>query len=115
MDRGKKTEIDLKREIGFIINNKVKDPRIGFITITGARLTSDYKWLDVFISILGDKKKREESLAGLKNCRGFIKKNLQEKFKLKGIPDIKFVYDQSIDPGLKITKILGNLNKENQE
>ncbi len=112
MDRGKKTEIDLKRDISFIINNKVKDPRIGFITVTGARLTSDYKWLDVYVSILGDKEKMKESLAGLKNCRGFIKKNLQEKFKLKSIPDIKFVHDQSIDYGLKIAKILDNLNKE---
>lgn len=115
MDRGKKTEIDLKREISFIINNKVKDPRIGFITITGAKLSPDHKWLDVFVSILGEEEKIKESLAGLSNCCGFIKKNLLEKFRLKSIPNIKFIYDQSIDHGLKITEILKKLNKASKE
>ena len=115
MDRGKKTEIDLMREISFIINNKVKDPRIGFITITGAKLSSDHKWLDVFVSILGEEEKIKNSLVGLKNCCGFIKKNLVKKFRLKSIPNIKFIYDQSIDQGLKISEILENLNKASQK
>ncbi len=115
MDRGKKTEIDLMREISFIINNKVKDPRIGFITITGAKLSSDHKWLDVFVTILGEEEKIKNSLAGLNNCCGFIKKNLVKKFRLKSIPNIKFIYDQSIDQGLKISEILENLNKASQK
>ena len=115
MDRGKKTEIDLRREISFIINNKVKDPRIGFITITGAKLSSDHKWLDLFVSILGEEEKINNSLAGLSNCCGFIKKNLLEKFRLKSVPNIKFIHDRSIEQGLKITEILEKLNKASQE
>jgi len=115
VDRGKKTEIDLKREISFIINNKAKDPRIGFITVTGAKLSSDHKWLDVFVSILGDQEKITSSLEGLSNCCGFIKKNQVKKFRLKSIPNIKFIYDRSIDHGLKITELLKKLNKASQE
>ena len=111
MDRMKKMEVDLEREISFIINTKVKDPRIGFVTITDVELSSDYHWMNVFISIMGDDEKIRDSLQGLNKCRGFIKKNLKKRIKLRIIPDINFVYDRSIDRGLRITKIIETLNK----
>lgn len=111
MDRLKKFEIDLKREISFIINSKIKDPRLGFITLTGVRLSSDFHYLDVFISIMGEKKKIEDSLAVLKKSDGFIKNNLKERVRLRTMPDIKFIYDKSIDQGMKISEILEDLKK----
>ncbi len=112
VDRTRKAEIDLRREISFIINTKAKDPRIGFITITGTKLSADFKWLDVFVSIMGDEDEINRSLEGLKNCCGFIKKNLQGRLKLKNIPNIRFLYDKSIDNGIKISKILETLDKD---
>lgn len=112
MDRTRKAEIDLKREISFIINTKAKDPRIGFITIIDTKLSSDFKWLDVFVSIMGEEDEINRSLEGLRNCCGFIKKNLQQRLKLKSIPDIRFLYDKSIDKGIKISKILETLDKD---
>ena len=112
LDRVKKTEIDLRREISFIINNKVKDPWIGFITITGTKLSPDFKWLDIYVSIMGSEDKIEKSLSGLENSRGFIKKNLQEKIKSKNMPNLRFIYDRSIENGLRISKILESLNLE---
>jgi ribosome-binding factor A len=110
MDRLRKLEIDLKREISFIINSKIKDPRIGFITLTDVRLSSDFHYLDVFISIMGSSQTVEDSLAALKKCDGFIKKNLKERLKLRTMPAIKFIYDKSIDQGMKISEILEDLN-----
>ena len=110
MDRLRKLEIDLKREISFIINSKIKDPRIGFITLTDVRLSSDFHYLDVFISIMGNSQMVEDSLAVLKKCDGFIKKNLKERLKLRTMPAIKFIYDKSIDQGMKISEILEDLN-----
>lgn len=111
VDRIRKAEIDLKREISFIINTRVKDPRIGFITITDTKLSVDFKWLDVFVSIMGEKEEVKRSLEGLRNCRGFIKKNLQQRLRLKNMPSIRFLFDSSIGHGIKISKILENLDK----
>jgi ribosome-binding factor A len=112
VDRTRKTEIDLKREISFIINTKAKDPRIGFITVTDTKLSADFKWLDVFVSIMGEEYEINRSLEGLKNCCGFIKKNLLRRLKLKSIPNIRFLYDKSIDTGMRISEILETLDKD---
>jgi ribosome-binding factor A len=111
MNRAKKLEIDLQREISFIINSKLKDPRIGFVTVTDVKLSPDHHHLDIFVSIMGEERVKNDSMKGLNQCEGFIKKNLKERFRLRTIPDIKFIYDESIEYGLKITSILENLKK----
>jgi len=112
VDRTRKAEIDLKREISFLINTKVKDPRIGFVTVTDTKLSVDHKWLDVFVSVMGEEYEIKRSLEGLKNCGGFIKKNLQQRLKLRNMPVIKFLYDKSIDNGMRISEILDSLEKD---
>ena len=112
MDRIRKAEVDLKREISFLIGTKVKDPRIGFVTVTDSKLSVDFKWLDVFVSIMGEKNEINRSLEGLKNCSGFIKKNLQQRLKLRNVPNIRFLYDKSIDNGMRISEILQSLDKD---
>jgi ribosome-binding factor A len=107
----KKIEVDLKREISFIINSKINDPRLGFVTITGVRLSTDYNYLDVFVSIMGSDKIIKDTLIGLNKSSGFIKKNLRERVKLRNMPRVKFIIDDSIDTGMKITKILEDLKK----
>ncbi len=111
MDKIKKIEVDIKREISFIINSKINDPRLGFVTITGVRLSTDYNYLDVFVSIMGSGEVVKDTLVGLNQSSGFIKKNLGERVKLKNMPRIKFIIDDSIDTGMKITKILEDLKK----
>jgi len=115
VDRKRKAEIDLQREISFIINTKAKDPRIGFVTVTGAKLSVDYKWIDVFVSIMGSESDREQSLKGLEKSKGFIKKNLLKRMKLRNVPDIRFIFDESINKGIKISEILEELNKKGQD
>jgi len=115
VDRIRKAEIDLKREVSFIINAKAKDPRIGFVTVTGAKLSVDYKWLNVFVSIMGNEDDIKRSLEGLERSRGFIKKNLQERMKLRNMPNIRFLHDKSINNGIRISKILEKIKKNKQE
>jgi ribosome-binding factor A len=111
MNKARKLEIDLQREISFIINSKLKDPRIGFVTVTDVKLSPDYHYLDIFVSIMGEERVKNDSMKGLNQCEGFIKKNLKERFRLRTIPDIKFIYDTSIEQGMKITTILENIKK----
>ena len=115
MDKLRKIESDLKREISFIINSKIKDPRVGFVTITDVKLSPDYHYLDVFVSVMGEAKKIEDSIAGLKNCDGFIKKNLKQRFRIKYMPDLRFIYDNSVKTGVRISKILDDLKVTDEE
>ena len=108
----KKIENDLKREIGYIINNKIKDPRVRFVTLTDTRLSPDFKHLNVFFSIMGEKREREEGIAGLNKSKGYIAKTLSERVELRTLPKISFIYDSSIDNGLRITGIIDKLSKE---
>jgi len=112
MDRLRKIEVDLKREISFIINSKIKDPRVGFVTITGVKLSPDYHYLDVFVSVMGEDRNIDDSIAGLKNCDGFIKKNLKQRFRIKYIPDLRFIYDRSVRTGIRISELLDNLKSD---
>ncbi len=112
MHRIKKIEVDLKREISFIINNKIKDPRVSFVTLTDVRLSPDYKHLNVFFSIMGQEREIEEGIAGLNNSKGYITKNLIGRVELRTVPKISFIYDRSIDNGLRISKIIDGLSKE---
>jgi ribosome-binding factor A len=112
VDRIKKLAIDIKREISFIINTKIKDPGIGFITVTDTRLSVDGKYLDIYFSTMGNEAQAAASLEALKRCSGFIKKNLCERMRLRNVPELKFIYDDSIRRGMKITEILDNISKD---
>ncbi|MHB8276248.1 MAG: 30S ribosome-binding factor RbfA [Candidatus Humimicrobiaceae bacterium] len=115
MDRIKKIEIDLQREISFIINSKVKDPRVGFLTLTYIKLSADYHYMDIYFTVMNKDENLKTCLEGLNKCKGFIKKNLIERIKLRTIPEIKFIYDQSIDKGIRINEILKNIKvKDNK-
>lgn len=115
MDRIKKIEIDLQREISFIINTKVKDPRVGFITITYIKLSADYHYMDVYFTVMDKDQNLKTCLEGLNKSKGFIKKNLLDRIKLKIVPDIKFVYDELIEKGLRINEILEKIKlKDNK-
>jgi len=90
LDKIKKLAIDIQREISFIINTKIKDPRIGFITVTDARLSQDGKCLDIYVSIMDKDDQLEKRLDALKKCSGFIKKNLTHRMRLRNVPELKF-------------------------
>lgn len=115
MDKIKKLATDIKREISFIINTRIKDPRIGFVTITDVRLSVDGKYLDIYFSTMGKSRHIEKSMDALKRSSGFIKRNLSSSMRLRNVPELKFIYDDSIDRGMRITEILGNIKKDDQE
>jgi ribosome-binding factor A len=112
MYRIKKIEVDLKREISFIINNKIKDPRVRFVTLTDVKLSPDYKHLNVFFSIMGTKKDIEDGIEALNKAKGYITKSLIGRFELRAVPKITFIYDHSIEDGLRISSIIEDLKKK---
>lgn len=75
-ERIKRLQEEIKKEASFIIQRKVKDPRLGFVSITDVELSRDYSYCKIFISVLGDENEREQTMEGLHKATGFIRSEL---------------------------------------
>ena len=103
----------LKEEISQMLLREVKDPHIGFITITDVEVSKDLQVAKVYYTILGDEKQLRESAQALNRVSRFIKRQLGKRLRMRYIPDIIFRYDHSLEYGDKIDHILSHL--ENPE
>ena len=88
---------------------ELKDPRIGFVTVTGVETASDLRHATVFVSVLGSDRKREQSLAGLEAAHGVLQKKLAAELKLKRTPQLTFQYDPSVERGVRMSKLIDEL------
>lgn len=105
----------MKKELGDIILQKVKDPRIGFVTVTDVEVTGDLQNATIFISVLGSDKEKEDTLLGLNKARGFIRTEVGSRIRLRKTPEIEFQFDDSIAYGNHIQTLLTQVNKELKE
>ena len=104
----------IKEEISQILLCELKDPRIGFITVTHIELTNDLRIAQVFYSILGDAKVVENSERALEAAKGYIRKLLGNRMKLRLVPKLYFRKDDSIEQSFRITEILNRLKGEKE-
>jgi|ERR1700733_7012317 ribosome-binding factor A len=88
------------------IARNLKDPRVGFVTVTGVKTSSDLRHARVYVSVLGNEDVREASLEGLRSAHGMLQGLLARELNLKHTPALTFEYDGSIDHGMRITEIL---------
>lgn len=102
----------MKKELGDIISLKLKDPRIGFVTVTDVEVTGDLQQATVFISVLGDETQRENTLKGLAKAKGFIRSEIGSRIRLRKTPDLVFEFDESIDYGNRIETLLRSVNEQ---
>ena len=105
----------MKKELGEIILQKVKDPRIGFITVTDVEVTGDLQNATIFISVLGDESEKEATLKGLNKAKGFIRTEIGKRMRLRVTPEIEFEFDESIAYGNRIQTLLTQVNNESKE
>ena len=94
------------------IASGLKDPRIGFVTVTSVDTSPDLRSAKVYVSVLGDEKVRQESLDGLERSHGYLQSLLAGQLALKRTPHITFVYDDSIERGMRMEKILREIEKK---
>jgi ribosome-binding factor A len=90
------------------IATQLKDPRVGFVTVTAVKTSQDLRHSSVYISVLGDARARAESLAGLRSAQGFLQRHLARELALKHTPTLTFAYDESVDRGMRISELLDN-------
>ena len=101
----------IQEEISEIIQRRLKDPRLGFITITKVRLTADLRYATVFVSVMGRQDEIDRNLLCLEGASNFIRSELGRRLRVKHIPELRFRYDDSGVKGARIEKILRHLKE----
>ncbi|SDL72839.1 30S ribosome-binding factor RbfA [Sediminibacillus halophilus] len=104
----------MKKELGDIIGRKIKDPRVGFVTVTDVEVSGDLQQAKVFISVLGDEKQRHDTLVGLAKAKGFIRSEIGKRIRLRKTPELYFEFDEAIEKGNRIEHILRQLNDSDE-
>lgn len=102
----------IKEEIGLLIQRELRDPRLGFVTVTRAEVSPDLKHAKIFYSVLGTEEVKKETYKALRGASGFLRKELSHKLQLRYTPDIHFEYDIGVEHSERIQRLLGELAAE---
>jgi len=96
----------LKEIIGTALTTEIKDPRIGFVTLTGVETTPDLSHAKVFVSVYGKQVEKDATMEGLRAAGPFLQRHINDELHLKRTPTLEFVYDTTVDQGMRIQAIL---------
>lgn len=105
----------MKKELGEIIYQKLKDPRVGFVTVTDVEVTGDLQNATIYISVLGNESEKNATLKGLDKAKGFIRTEIGKRIRLRKTPELEFKFDESIAYGSRIESLLSQVSKEPNE
>ena len=110
--RSQRVASQIKAEISWLIEHKLRDPNKGFITVTRVRLSPDLKIASIYYSVLGSEADRENSNGALARAKAFLKHELGSRVNLRVVPELRFFYDDSLDYSEKISTLLNKINKD---
>ncbi|GAB7388260.1 30S ribosome-binding factor RbfA [Bacillaceae bacterium] len=102
----------IKKELSNLLQREIKDPRIGFVTVTDVEVSGDLQQAKVYISVLGDEEQKASTLEGLAKATGFLRSEIGRRIKLRHTPQLIFKFDESIEYGNRIAALLNELNRE---
>ena len=97
---------EIREEVARIIGREVKDPRIGFVTVTRVSLTPDLRIAHVNVGILGDAAQHEKSLTALRQAAGFVRRELGRRIRMRHTPELVFHYDEGLDATDRVARLL---------
>jgi ribosome-binding factor A len=102
----------ITRELSDLIRTRMKDPRIGFASITGVELSHDLRYAKVFVSVMGSPEEQRETMRGLDSANGFLRRELAQRLTIRHVPEISFRLDESIARGARVLDLLKQVEKE---
>jgi len=105
----------IRAELADILQRKIKDPRVGFVTITRVSISDDLKSGRVYVSVMGGPEATKDSLKGLESASGFIKAELGRRLELRYIPNLVFQVDESYEEGEKVLEMLRGLKHDEED
>ncbi len=99
------------KEISMILQTEIKDPLIKFVTVTGCEITNDLSFAKVYVTILNDKEK-DKVMEALEGAKSYIRGQLSKRVEIRHTPELRFIFDESIEYGNNIEKIIKGLHEE---
>lgn len=119
IDRTRRVGELIQQELALLINSELSDPRVGLVTVTGVELTRDLKQAKVFVTRLtsksGDSSGHKELIDALGNASGYLKRLLSRKLDLRTTPALRFIYDDTIEHGLKLSLLIDEARKKDND
>jgi ribosome-binding factor A len=105
-DRMRRVNEAVREVVSARLAEGLRDPRIGFVTVTSVDTSADLRQARVYVSVLGDPEQRDETMAGLESAHGVLQQSVARELRLKHTPTLQFVFDESIDRGMRISELL---------
>ena len=103
---------ELKVQISLILSREMRDPRIGFATVTDARVSPDLRYARVYVSVFGSPDNQKQALAALNEAASFVRRMLSSRLRLRHTPELTFAFDESVEYGARMEDILNEVKKE---
>lgn len=113
--RSEKVAEAIHEEVSRLLVKGVKDPRVGFVTVTGVKVTDDLHLATIYFSSIGSDEERKGTEAGLNSARGFLRREIGKVLRMRYVPDIIFRYDESVEYGSRIENILKQIHETDDE
>jgi ribosome-binding factor A len=104
----------IQEEVSDIISRKLKDPRVGFVTLTGVKVSPDLSYATIYVSVMGDPGELERTMACLDHARSFVRMELASRLEVRHIPELRFFHDDSGAKGARIDSILRDLRGDRE-
>ncbi len=96
----------IKEQVGEIIQQSLKDPRIGFVSVTAVEVSADLRHAKVFVSVLGDAQAKADTMAGLQSAQGYVRSQLGRRLQMRFSPEVLFRLDDSIERGTRVVSLI---------
>jgi ribosome-binding factor A len=113
--RAERVAEGIRTELAELLREGLKDPRVGFVSIVKVEVTRDLSVAKIFFSVLGNDEAKKNSLKGLESAAGFLRSELSRRMQLRYMPELRFVLDESIEHGVRISQLLNEANRQGQE
>lgn len=104
--RRRRVADQIQREVSDILRSELHDPRVGMITLTGVEVSPDFAHAKVFFTTLGDADALAQTEQGLRRAAGFLRSELGRRLKIHNIPELQFLYDASVERGIRLSKLI---------
>ena len=101
----------IRQVLGDAVSGNLKDPRVGFITVTDVRTSADLRHARVYVSVLGDAQQRQASLDGLRSAHGFLQSRVAGELRLKRTPTLEFTYDDTTDRAMRVDALIDEIER----
>jgi len=110
--RSQRVAEQVRRELAELIRLEVKDPRVGFITLTDVEITPDYAHAKVFFTSMRGEEGLDEILAGLRRASGFLRRELGKRVRIHTLPELHFHYDSSVERGSRMSQLIDQVVRD---